>query len=67
MKSSCSTQATKLKSGSRLGREPEGLRVGELKVLSILATGIPKNVTLFGPILSCTKGYLWLPLVGFAR
>jgi hypothetical protein len=66
-KPSSSTQAMKSKSGSRLKREPEGPRAGELKVLSILATGIPENMTLFGPTLSCTKGYLRLPLAGFAR
>jgi hypothetical protein len=65
-KPSSSTQATKSKSESHLGRELEGPRAGELKVLSILATGIPENVALFAPTLSCTKGYLRLPLVGFA-
>jgi hypothetical protein len=33
--------------------------------MSILATSIPENAALFGPTLSCTKGYLWLPLAGF--
>jgi hypothetical protein len=67
MKPSSSTQAAKSKSGSHLGREPGGPRVGELKVLSILATGISENVMLFRPTLSCTKGYLRLPLAWFAR
>jgi hypothetical protein len=58
MKPSSSTQAVKSKSGGHLGREPGGPREGELKVLSILATGVPENATLFGPTLSCTKGYL---------
>jgi hypothetical protein len=65
MKPSSSTQAAKSKSESHLGREPEGPGAGELKVLSILATGIPENAALFGPTLSCAKGYLWLPLAGF--
>jgi hypothetical protein len=65
-KPSSSTQAVKSKSESRLRRELEGPRAGELKVLSILATGIPENAALFGPTLSCTKGYLQLPLAGFA-
>jgi hypothetical protein len=65
-KASSSTQAAKSKSGSCLGRELEGPRAGELKVLNILATGILENATLFGPTLSCTKGYLRLPLAGFA-
>jgi hypothetical protein len=65
MKPSSSTQATKSKSESRLGREPEGPRAGELKVLIIMATGIPENAALFGPTLSCTKSYLRLPLAGF--
>jgi hypothetical protein len=67
MKPSSSTQAAKSKSGSRLGRVPEGPRAGELKVLSILGTGIPENAALFGLTLNCTKGYLWLPLAGFAE
>jgi hypothetical protein len=67
VKPSSSTQAAKSKSGSCLGRDPGGPRAGELKVLSILAIGIPENTALFGPTLSCTKGYLWLPLAGFAR
>jgi hypothetical protein len=66
VKPSSSTQAAKPKSESRLGREPGGPRTGELKVLSILATGIPENVALFGATLSCTKGYLRMPLAGFA-
>jgi hypothetical protein len=66
VKPSSSTQVTKSKSGSRLVREPGGPRAGELKVLSILATGILENAALFGPSLSCTRGYLWLPLAGFA-
>jgi hypothetical protein len=61
-----SVQAAKSKSEGHLGREQEGPRAGELKVLSILAIGIPENTTLFWPTLSCTKGYLWLPLAGFA-
>jgi hypothetical protein len=67
MKLSSSTQAAKSKSGSRLGREAGGPRAGELKVLSILATSIPENAALFGPTLSCTKGYLRLSLVGFTE
>jgi hypothetical protein len=67
VKPSSSTQAVKSKSGSHLGRELEGPRAGELKVLSILATGIPENAALFEPTLSCTKGYLRLSLAGFAR
>jgi hypothetical protein len=66
VKPSSSTQTAKPKNVSRLGREPVELRAGELKVLIILTTGIPKNAAMFGPILSCTKGYLQLPLAGFA-
>jgi hypothetical protein len=66
VKPSSSTQAAKSKSGSRLERETGGQRAGELKVLSILTTGIPENAALFEPTLSCTKGYLRPPLVGFA-
>jgi hypothetical protein len=67
VKLSSSTQATKSKSVSRLRGEPVELRVGELKVLIILTTSIPKNAALFGPSLSCTKCYIRLPLAGFAR
>jgi hypothetical protein len=66
VKPSSSTQVVNSKSGSHLGRELKGPSAGELKVLSILATGILENAALFGPTLSCTKGYLWLPLAGFA-
>jgi hypothetical protein len=55
VKPSSSTQAAKLKSGSHLGREPGDPRAGELKVLSILATGIPENTALFGSTLSVPK------------
>jgi hypothetical protein len=44
----------------------ESPRAGELKVLIVLVTGIPENTALFEPTLSYTKGYLQLPLAGFA-
>jgi hypothetical protein len=65
VKPSSSNQAAKPKSVSHLGREPVELRAGELKVLIILTTSIPENAALFRNILSCTKGYLPVPLAGF--
>jgi hypothetical protein len=43
VKPSSSTQAAKSKTVSHLEGEPVELRAGELKVLIILTTGIPKN------------------------